>query len=65
VIRYAHLFRKSLNRLRRRLSSDGGSFGQKKDARLGSRCMSQRETYPRRTSLSDENQDAVSSALLF
>ncbi|AES67806.1 U-box domain-containing protein 52 [Medicago truncatula] len=54
------LNRKSLNKIRRRLSSDGGSFGQKKDARIGSRCMSQRETYPRRISLSDDNQDSNS-----
>ncbi|XP_058774025.1 U-box domain-containing protein 34-like [Vicia villosa] len=44
-------------RLGRRLSNDGGTFGQNMDARLGSRCLSQRDTYSSKMSISDENQD--------
>ncbi|CAK8568099.1 unnamed protein product [Lathyrus sativus] len=46
-------------RLWRRLSNDDGIFGQNMDARLGSRCMSQRDAYPSRISVLDENQDAA------
>ncbi|KAL5057077.1 hypothetical protein RYX36_028681 [Vicia faba] len=50
-------------RLGRRLSNDGGTFGQNMDARLGSRCVSQRDSYPPRMSILDENQDVSQNGM--
>ncbi|XP_027191133.1 U-box domain-containing protein 51-like isoform X2 [Cicer arietinum] len=59
------LNRKSFKqRIWRRLSNDGGSFCQNNNARLV-RCMSHRETYPSRISISDENQNVVDKSHIY